>query len=359
MEGVLSKLNDFVAKMNFGANARIRFYEALILMLQNNVQLNEALAELYLVASQHGRKPTHPLAQIYQHCTACLAGGGSLSDALEIWVNPTELALLRAGERSGELVRAMHYTVNLIQRKKAMQGALFSATAYPTVLFALAGFLMNMIATQLVPKLARVAPPDTWEGPARGLYLVADFTTRFGVAAVSSLAVTLVLCLISLPYLRGPLRVRLDRFFPWSVYRILYGSSFLLGVALMVGSGQQLRESLGELARGANPWLRERIEGAQAGLDSGLNFGVALEVAGHEFPDRVAVQYLTIFANRNGFEQSIVNYAERWMEQSVATMKRMAGAFLAVGLAVIALLMLLVIGGSSGISDAVQSRAGV
>lgn len=272
-------------------------------------------------------------------------------------MNPTEAALLRAGEKSGDLVRAMRYAVNLIQRKRAMVGSLVSATAYPLVLFGLAGFLMHMIAAQLVPKLANVADPQSWQGPARLLYLLASFTDDYGLLFVSLLAAALSVSVASLPYLTGAVRVGLDRLFPWSAYRMLHGSSFLLGVALMVGSGQQLRDALCDLLGSANPWLRQRLEGAIDGLDNGLNFGEALHAAGHEFPDRVAIQYLTIFANRNGFERSMVNYAERWMEQSVAAMKRAAGIALGVGLMIVAVLMLLVIAGAGGITSAIQASA--
>lgn len=355
MEELVDNINRAVLKLQFGAGARIRFYESLVLMLQNNVQLGDALRELHAVVSDNGKKNKTAEALIYQHCIDSLNNGASLSDALEHWVNPTEAALLRAGEKSGELQKAMGYVTGLIQKKKAMLAALTGATLYPLILSGLAGFLLNMISTQLVPKFAKLAPPEQWQGAARLLYLVADSATRYGSAIVIGLVIAIVAVIVSLPTLRGPLRPYLDRLFPYSAYRMLHGSSFLLGVALMVSSGQQLRESLLSLAHSANPWLRERIDGALDGVDAGKNFGAALAGAGHDFPDRIAIQYLTIFANRDGFEAAMVNYAHRWMEQSVAMMQRIGSIALGIGLMTVALLMLLVIAGAGEITNMVQS----
>ena len=111
-----------VTRLQFGPEQRIEFYETLALLLQNRVQLNEALRELYKVASDDGRKSNSALAVVCQECMAGMAAGLPLSVALTDWVTDMEASLIAAGEASGTLQHVFANIVRLIQVKKQMQG---------------------------------------------------------------------------------------------------------------------------------------------------------------------------------------------------------------------------------------------
>lgn len=354
LESIGAQINDAVIRMQFGASARIEFYEALSLLLENGVKLVDALNKLYDVASDDGKRPKNPKAIIYAHCIDGINEGKRLSVVLQKWVNYQEVSLIEAGEKSGDMKRTFDYAVRVIEKKQQIAGAVAMATFYPTILFGLACVLLNMVATKLVPKLARTTNPETWEGAARVLYLMAEFVTNYGKVSLLAIGVLVVGVLASMPYLRGPIRVYLDRLFPWSLYRMLHGSTFLLNIAVMVESGIKMRDALFTLANGASPWLRERIEAALYGTGIGDNLGVSLANAGYDFPDKKAVRYLMVLANQDGFEQAISRFGERWMDESVKRVQGIAKVALGVGLIIIAVLMLTVIAGTSGITDAIQ-----
>lgn len=355
LESLGSQINEAVIRMQFGASARIEFYEALSLLLENGVKLNDALNKLYDVASDDGKNTKNPKAIIYAHCIDGINEGKRLSVVLQKWVNYQEVSLIEAGEKSGDIKRTLDYAVRVIEKKQQIGGAVAMATFYPTILFGLACVLLNMVATKLVPKLARTTNPELWEGSARVLYLMSEFVTNYGKISLIAIAVLVGSILISLPYLRGPVRIYLDRVFPWSLYRMLHGSTFLLNIAVMVESGIKMRDALYTLASGAGPWLRERIEAALYGTGIGDNLGVSLANAGYNFPDKKAVRYLMVLANQDGFEQSIARFGERWMDESVKGVQKIAKLALGIGLLTIAVLMLLVIAGASGITDAIQA----
>ncbi len=145
------------------------------------------------------------------------------------------------------------------------------------------------MAKQLVPKLSKVTDPQSWDGAAKLLYRIAQFITGYGAFALILILLLALFVFTTLPYLRGRVRVLLDQSPPWSIYRTLHGSTFLLNVAVMLQSGVRLEEALLLLAANAKPWLKERIDAALYGIRIGGNLGVALHRAGYGFPDKKAV----------------------------------------------------------------------
>jgi type II secretory pathway component PulF len=353
--GWTEKIDDAVIRMQFGAGSRIEFYEALSLLLDNQVLVLPALLEMYKIASEDGRKPKTAKAIVIYDCMMSIKEGKSLSVALEKWTNYQETSLIAAGERSGNLKKAFDDAIKVITAKGQIRSAVLMATAYPIVLIGMACVLLNIVATQLVPKLAKVTNPENWEGAAAVLYQMSQFVTNYGKLTLLCATALIVLVFSTFGRFRGPLRVYLDRFPPWSVYRMLHGATFLLNVSVMIESGIQLREALRMLADNANPWLKERIEGAFYGAGIGGNLGVALHRAGFNFPDKKAIQYLMILANLEGFEIAMAKYGARWMEQSIKRIQVMSKVALSCGLVLIGSLLMLILFGANGIQDAIQA----
>lgn len=353
--------DNFVIRLQFGAGARIEFYEAMTLLMENGVLLNDALKEMYKVASDEGRKPKNPRAIVLYDCMMGVAEGRPLSKVLANWVSPEECSLISAGEKSGRLVDdkdgpgAFSQAIKVITAKRDIMGAISMATVYPTVLGALSVVLLNMVSTKLVPKLAKSANPENWEGAAALLYAIAQFVTGYGKPALAALLLVVAAIFGSLPYLRGDIRFYLDKVPPWSVYRMLHGSTFLLNVAVLLQAGIKLQDALGLLSETAKPWLRERIEAAKYGIGIGGSLGVALSKAGYDFPDRKAVQYLMILSNRQGFETAIGRFGDRWLKESIRNIQSTAKVALATGILLIGGLMMIVVAGAGGIQDAIQA----
>src|SRR5260363_48688 len=354
-ESLIEGANEAVVRLQFGARARIEFYETLSLLLENHVLLHDALKEMVVIASEENKKPNNPRAIVIHDCLMLISEGQPLSQALAKWTNDQEASLIAAGEKSGRMTKAFEDAIKVITAKRSILSAALGATVYPAVLFALACGLLHMVANQLVPKLAKVTDPKSWEGAAKLLYRMAQFVTGYGVVALICLLVLALLVFATLPYLRGRVRVVLDQSPPWSVYRTLQGSTFLLNVAVMLQSGVRLEEALQLLAVNAKPWLKERIDAALYGIRIGGNLGVALHRAGHHFPDKKTVQYLSVLANHDGFEAAMSGFGDRWLAHSIKKIQTFSKVTLACGVLAIGALMVVVIAGAGGIQNAVEA----
>ncbi|MFC6523200.1 type II secretion system F family protein [Undibacterium arcticum] len=162
----------------------------------------------------------------------------------------------------------------------------------------------------------------------------------------------MVAIIVSLPLLRGRARYYLDKIPPWSIYRMLHGSTFFLNVGVLLSADVHLPVVLEMLKARANPWLKERIEDALHGVNIGANLGEALHRAGHDFPDRRGVQLLRIISGQSGSEENLEAFGSRWMEESVTNLGKASKLILACAISFNGAIILLVLAGSSGMSDA-------
>ncbi|WP_253306630.1 type II secretion system F family protein [unidentified bacterial endosymbiont] len=352
------RLNAYLAKYSFGSGVRLDFYRSLMLLISNQVRLNEALNELHRVYSNDGQQPYQPVAMVIQDCIDSMNEGLPFTEALSRWVPMEEGMLLQAGEASGKLDEAFADAERIMIAQKQIIGAIAGAVAYPLVLFLLTGFLLNMIATELVPKLAQVVDPAKWTGPAAMLYHLANYVQHYGPLTVIVLLVIVVASLSSLSWFGTPLRIWLDRIPPWSIYRMVHGATFLLNISALIKSGMRLNMALNKLLEHANPWLRTRLEAVAEELAAGKNFGEALSDTGYHFPDKKANRFLAVIAAYSGLDVAMAKFGNSWLEDTVAYIQRIAKLILVFGVLAVGVTMLLVIAGAGGLQDAVQSSVG-
>ena len=179
------------------------------------------------------------------------------------------------------------------------------------------------------------------------------FAIHMGIVAL----VAVILIFATLPYYTGRGRVFLDRLPPWSIYRTLKGTTFLLNVAVMLRAGIKPYDSLQRLSRTANPWLKQRIEATRYGVGLGQNFGQALKNAGHEFPDKQAIQFLSVLASRKGFAEAALRFSDRWLNTSLKQVDAAAGLIRGLSLLLVVAMMILVLLGTYEMEAIV--RAGI
>ncbi|MNJ62758.1 Bacterial type II secretion system protein F domain protein [compost metagenome] len=122
----------------------------------------------------------------------------------------------------------------------------------------------------------------------------------------------------------------------------------------MIRAGIQLHDALLLLHEDSEPWLKERIGAAILGTRQGGNLGVALDRAGHRFPDKRSVQYLKILASREGFDEAINRFSQDWVEQCIKTVEQSAKLSLIISMALMAGLMALVALGTLDMQDALD-----
>jgi type II secretory pathway component PulF len=327
----IDALNEWVIRVQISAKQRSKVYNNLALLLESRVALYDALDKLRDIHSLGGTKPNVPLAVMIDAWRSRIALGSKFANAIRDWVSPEEAALIAAGERSGNLREAFNDAMRLIGAKSAIVMTIALGFAYPVFLAVLIAGVLTMIATMLVPVVARIVPPETWEGTAAILYAISQYTLNYGIYTAVAIIAIVVLIVFSFPRLRGNLRYHLDRFPPWSIYRAVVGASFLLNVSVMVRAGVSLLDAVELLAKHANPYLRERLDATIQGIERGDNFGEALLSADYAFPDPEAIAMIRAIAVTEGFDLALTKFADEWLQEVTQRVRAAMAVIVVVG----------------------------
>jgi type II secretory pathway component PulF len=314
--------------------ARFRIYRKLQGMLAMNEALGRALERLWYNASEMGKYPNRPSAMALREWLRRDRAGESFSEALHGWVPSAELYMIRAGEESGTVSKALGAIQAMGESAREMRQAVTYAVSYPLFMIILISGVMWMFGVNLIQNMRKNAPKEVVDsmGP---LASMSDFIMAWGIPIILAVATLIILIATTLPYWRGPIRAKFDMFPPWSWYRIWQGSGFMLGLAALLGAQVPLRRALEILEEQGNPWIRERILSAREDVLRGRNLGEALRVGNLNFPDPQVAIDLEILSERADVGLVIEQVTEEWIREQVDTLKSQAGVMRNIGLAIV------------------------
>jgi type II secretory pathway component PulF len=315
---MLADAHRWWARTQFSEAARLRLYRKIATMLANGLPLLKVLDELWERASHGGSKPNEPQAIVLADCRRMVKNGFLLCQGLDWWIPGTEKMIIMAGEQSGRLEATLTVLIGVVQAQKQIKGVIVGGLLYPLAICTLIVAYIYVFGTMVIPQFARMVDPLKWHGAARSLYLMSQLVQHWLLYMVVALVLLAVLVVVALPRWRGNARVLLDRYAPFSIYRLVVGSGFLLAFSALQFAGITVEKSLLRLANQAQPWLRERLDGALLGVKSGLNCGEALRNAGYGFPSDEVIDDLCVYAEYKGFAEALKVLADEWVAEGVA-----------------------------------------
>lgn len=344
-------IHRFRAKRAFGLKRRIRTYRKLAKLLRNRKPLLEALKLLHNTATQDGRDENSPLAIVYQDLIRGIEQGQNFATALEEWAPPTERMIIASGETSGRLENVLDAVVRNMQSQGAILSSVVKGSIYPGFLLAGVLYAINMYGNDVIPAFTIGQDPEKWTGIAYSMYIVSVFAQNYLWVAVAALMIIAIVIFASLPRWRGELRARFDKYPPWSIYRMLQGNAFLSTLAAFMSAGTTQLNALQKMRDVATPWLRERIDGAIVGLKSGLNLGESLYECGYDFPDKEIIGEMQVDSSLSGFDVSLTELADSWLEESVDKVQAIMAFVFVFGIVLMGVVLAWMILGISAIQD--------
>lgn len=305
------------AKTQISESVRLRLYRKIAKMLANGLPLLRIVEELQERASNGGRKPNEPMAIMLDDCRRTILNGGTLSEGLARWVPKTERMIILAGEQSGRLENTLTAVIDVVQAGKKIKNVIIGGVTYPFAILTLIIVYIYLFGTKVIPQFAQIADPTLWHGAARSLYVMSGLVQDWMLYLVAALVALIAGVLASMPHWCGNLRVLADHIVPFSIYRLMVGSGFLMAFSALQFAGVTVEKSLIRLSDMSQPWLKERIDGALLGVKSGLNCGEAFRNTGYGFPSKELIDDLCVYAEYKGFPEALKTLADEWIEEGV------------------------------------------
>ena len=313
---------------------RFRVYRKMEGMLRSNESLSRVLDRLYQNASEMGKYPRRPAAIALREWFMKDRAGLSLSEAMNGWIPSGELYMIRAGEESGTLAKSIRSIQMMGEKAREMQNAVTYAVGYPIFMLLLISAVLYMFGVQLISNMRESAPASVVKAMG-GVVDLSDFIREWGIVVVIVIVLVAIVIASTLSIWRGHLRAKFDMFPPWSWYRILQGSGFMLGMAALLGAQVPLKRALEILEEQGNGWVRERINSARQEVLRGRNLGEALRIGKYNFPDPMVAVDLEILAERADVGQVIELVTEEWINEQILELKAQAAVIRNVGLGVV------------------------
>jgi type II secretory pathway component PulF len=321
-------------QFRFSRKHRFRVWRKLEGMLRMNEALSRALDRLYLNASEMGKYPNRPSAVALREWFLKDRAGISFAEGVEGWVPSGELYMIRAGEESGTLAKSLNSIQKMGEKSRQMREAVTYAVGYPVFMIILVSFVLWTFGVNLIQNMRKNAPKNVMAAMG-GVATFSDFINDWGITVILGIFALCVFIALTMPHWRGPLRAKFDMYPPWSWYRILQGSGFLLGLSALLGAQVPLKRALEILGEQGNPWIRERINSARQEVLRGRNLGEALRTGKYNFPDPGVAIDLEILSERADVGSVIEQVTEEWIRDQIDVLKVQAVLTRNIGLAVV------------------------
>lgn len=345
MNDIEFKLNRFLFRIE--SAGRQRLWTKLSKLLSNGVQILDALGSIHKRRVESG-KGKHPMTLAIASWVAEIKNGHRLSQAIDGWVDNDERMLIAAGEQSGNLDDALNSAAEVMMAKKKIRGAVFGGLFYPAVMMMIAVGVLIMFSYKIIPSFTRVVSDEKWHGIARFMIDISNFTKDWIFLIVGLSILLIIAFFISLPRWSEGLRVKLDRYPPYNVYRMLQGSTWMISFAALVSAGMRIELALKQLSEGASPWLYARVQSCLYGMRAGYNPGDALARSGYGFPDLEIIDDLGTYSQLSGFDEALSIIGKAWITESVENIQMMMRVIFGLSMLFVGIFVAFMVGGLVG-----------
>jgi type II secretory pathway component PulF len=311
-------------KWRFNDRARIKIWKKLSALLRYNVPVMPALIGLH--DRYHDRR--HPLEGVFGDILRRMNGGASFDEAIQPWTPHAEVMLIRGGIRGNRLSESLLECVAIIDAKRKIMKSMKNAVSMPILLVAMLCLLFFVIAVYLVPRIALLADPDKFTGPAALVFSISSFlVSGGGIIFVVLLAMLVIAIIFSLPRWTGRYRVIADNIPPWSIYRLIVGSMWLYTMSILLRANVPLNQALEDMLNNKylQPWLRERIERINDLYQDDANFGALLLRLNLNFPDKELLEELSVYAALPDFYLHLHEIASDWLTAGEERIEEQSG----------------------------------
>lgn len=342
------------AKWAFNARARAAMYEDLAAFVAAGMPPFTAVSGILEVHELRG----NPMAAMTREWAQGMEKGRGLADVMAPWADPAEVAMIGAGERSGKLEQALREAARLTRERHDMMSHAKRKLTMPVLQLLTLFGLVYYISSTIVPTARRLLPEQYMPGFAKAYFDFGDFVIGWGPWIILVAIAGLTLIFGTMQTWTGKRREWCDNRFPWTLFRALQSSFFLITVSAMMRSGMPMPQSLPELERFARPWMKEHIQRMMERLEKGNREPVAMDTG--LLLDNMSDRLL-IYSRLPDFTVVMENLGRDAIEGLKTSVDTMTGRInLAVMLAIAAFILatIFALGETSfAISDAVESRS--
>lgn len=314
--GALTKLGNSIF---FGARERKHMYRFFFQEFSAGSNITTAEDNYLMLLKDTGRKDLYrKLSRVFK----LEREGEKLGVAFGDLVPYDEASLLNAGSMSGDLTECFNMLQSIADGKNDAGILPIIALAYPLLGIWLAlrtWYSTGETLAQLERTVLNGAELEGLLGLLVAYHDVAAFATTLAVIVIGVLISALV---YSFSNWSSNSRTKVDKLFPYNIYRGYQSAQFLLTLASLRKGGVSEQDALKQIEAHSGPWLRYRIQSIRSAMErKGISFGQAALDCGFHIPDIEQTITIASMKNTSKFGDQLLGLAQAAHKTALAQTK--------------------------------------
>lgn len=269
---MMEKIERALAKLSFSHEERLVFYEQMQGFLEDGLSAYEAMGLLHTIYNEIGDVRKH----IMMDGMNGIRVGKNFGESLKDWIGTNELMLLVVGERSGDIINAIKEIQSLIATQESLKEAIRSSLGPPAFYLMIVYGFIYFLAWKVLPAFALVSPPEKWPDFSKYFFGAVNFFYHNTIIIVPLIIGFIWLLVWAMPNFTADFRKKMDKFFPFTLYRRIQSSFFLITISSLLRTGVPLTAGLKTLIPYSPPYVAQHMERMLENIHIGLADGEIL-----------------------------------------------------------------------------------
>lgn len=334
-------------RFKLSPTSRAEFYEMMGSLIKDGKPLDASIRELHI----RYEKKRRPLGLLLAAWSKAMAEGKLFATALTGYVAETELVIIAAAEKSGDLTAGFEQAALVARSSSQIRKTLAAELTTPAIQSLVLIFVLIGFSTTVAPQLTQSVPLWAMDDSQRALFGLSAFIASTWYVITPALAGLVYLALWSMPRYTGTFRPYLDKLPPWSIYRVYCSSTFMISLSALIRAGVPIETAIRFIKQQSSPWMAEHLAQMVRSLRSGVEQGEAMDTG--LLSDRLS-DMVAIYSRTADFDRAVSSVGKLSMEDGLTNIKGKAAMAKTVATLLIGVVVGWIFLAVMGISDAAQ-----
>lgn len=310
--------------------------------------------ELFTQRHQRASRRRHPFAPLYAMWRN-RARSMNLKDTWNGTIPNEDLLVVGAGEKS-ELAPTLRFLSKVAIIRDQNRSAIVGAIALPIFLSILMVGVQMGVALGMMPVMVQIMPPEKFPFISRVLYDLCNFILDYWYLIYGIPTLLITVYFVSLPLWTGKTRRAFDRYMPYSIYRDIRSSEFLVSLAALAEAKVSVFDSVSLMCVGSSPWMRSHLMQIRQSLRSDHSITKAIDTGlfSDEIFDRIAE-----YSQRSNFEKGLSKIGLTTIQEVAELIKQRATIMRHILILIVGFFILFTVASMLAIGQAASNQVAV
>ncbi|KJG56632.1 conjugal transfer protein [Photobacterium kishitanii] len=311
---------------------RHKLYVLLSDLIDDGIPLYDALEMMYSDGKNvYDKKFINDLSIIVEK----IKNVSSVTTALNGLIPESELIVLNASEKAGQLSQGFRLLALTIEKNIEIKKLLLGSLVTPLLLFNVILIIISGYSLQVFPTFLNVLPYEKWPSVTQLLYSFGYYLYNGGYITI--LVVSTFICFIlykSLSFITGSIRDNvLDKLPPFNYYKGFQVVIFLRLLSTLMINGIPISDAIKLLEERSSRWLKYHLKQFSENMNKGISYKDALNTG---LLSNEMLLTVSLYSSLSSFNMTVCKMADNSEFKIIETIKKLTSVLKNISLVMLA-----------------------